>query len=366
MALRQMPHGARRMTYLGCATAVLAGTLVTAPPSRATADRDDRVLVVRPGESVQRAVDAARPGDTVVLLPGVYRESVLINKSHLMLRGTDGEAVLAPPATQAENACGQTGDGICVTGGPGGPLTDVHLRSLTVEGFRRNGVWASGTEGLTLHHVTARHNGQWGIGLEKSVHSLLHDNIASENGDAGIFLANVVAEEGGALDTRGTVLVENRLGGNRIGITARRLRNLLIAHNTVVGNCAGVFVVGDEGHPKAGALTVRDNEVSRNNKFCPATKRLAFLQGSGVVLTGTEDSLVQHNLIRDNVGNSPLSGGVVLFPSFVKATNDRNLISDNVVLRNAPADLINADPTGQRNVFLRNTCRTSKPPGLCG
>ncbi|MFE3646630.1 nitrous oxide reductase family maturation protein NosD [Streptomyces sp. NPDC057579] len=365
MALRQMPRGARRMTHLGCAAAVLAGVLAAAPPSQAAPDRDDDVLVVQPGQSIQRAVDAARPGDTVVLLPGVYRESVLINKSHLLLRGVGGETVLAPPATRAENACGQTGDGICVTGGPGGPLTDVHLQSLTVEGFRRNGVWASGTEGLTVHHVTARHNGQWGVALEKSVRSLLQDNIATENGDAGIFLANVVAEEGGALDTQRTRLVENRLGGNRIGITARRVRNLLIAHNDVVGNCAGVFVVGDEGHPKAGALTVRDNEVSRNNKFCPATKRLAFLQGSGIVLTGTEDTLVRHNLVRDNVGKSPLSGGVVLFPSFVKALNERNVISDNVVLRNAPADLVNADPAGQQNVFLRNTCRTSKPPGLC-
>ncbi|MER7986702.1 right-handed parallel beta-helix repeat-containing protein [Streptomyces noursei] len=365
MALRQMIHGVRRTTYLGCAAAVLAGVLGAAPPSQAAADRDDRVHVVRPGESIQQAVDAARPGDTVVLLPGVYRESVLINKSHLMLRGVDGEAVLAPPVTRAENACGQTGDGICVTAGPGGPVTDVHLRSLTVEGFRRNGVWASGTEGLTVRHVTARHNGQWGIGLEKSVHSLLRDDTATENGDAGIFLANVVTEEGGALDTRGTLIVENRLGGNRIGITARRVRNLLIARNDVVGNCAGVFVVGDEGRPKAGALTVRDNDVSRNNKHCPATKRLPFLQGSGIVLTGTEDSLVQHNLVRDNVGDSPLSGGVVLFPSFVKSPNERNLIRDNVALRNAPADLINGDPAGQGNVFVRNTCRTSRPVGLC-
>lgn len=354
------------MTSPVCAAVVLAGVLGAAPPSRAAPDRDGGVLLVRPGESVQQAVDAARPGDTVILAPGVFRESVLINKSHLMLRGSGARTVLAPPATRAENACGQRGDGICVTAGPGGPLTDVHLRSLTVEGFRRNGVWASGTEGLTVRRVRARHNGQWGIGLEKSVHSSVRDNDATDNGDAGIFVANMVEEEGGALDTRGTLLLRNRLAGNRIGLTARRVRNLLIGHNTATGNCAGVFVVGDEGHPRAGALTVRDNEVSRNNKSCPKTNRLPFLQGIGVVLTGTEDSLVQHNLVRDNIGTSPLSGGIVLFRSFVKATDDRNLIRDNVVLRNAPADLVNADPDGRGNVFIRNTCRTSTPPGLCG
>ncbi len=369
------------MTRLGCAAAVLAGVLGAAPPSHAVPDQDEGVLVVRPGESIQRAVDAARPGDTVVLLPGVYRENVRINKSHLMLRGTDGHTVLAPPLTptaaptpptappaQAAPTCDAAGDGICIAGAPGapgGPLTDVHLRSLTVEGFRHNGIWASGTEGLTIHHVAARRNGQWGIGVEKSVHSVLRDNLATDNGDAGIFLANTANEEAPGLDTRGTLLLENRLGGNRIGITARRVRNLLIAHNTVLGNCGGVFVVGDENRPPAGAVTVRDNEVLRNNKFCPATKRLPFLQGIGVVLTGTEDSLVQHNLVRDNVGTSPMSGGVVLFRSFVKAANNRNLIRDNVVLRNVPADLINADPAGQGNVFVDNACRTSRPPGLC-
>ncbi|WP_079064632.1 right-handed parallel beta-helix repeat-containing protein [Streptomyces sp. NRRL F-4489] len=366
MALRQVRHRTRRITTPVCAAAALAGVLGAAPPSRALPDRDGGVLLVRPGESVQRAVDAARPGDTVFLAPGVYRESVRIDKSHLMLRGSGRRTVLAPPATRAENACGQHGDGICVTAGAGGPLTDVHLRSLTVEGFRRNGVWASGTEGLTVHRVRARHNGQWGIGLEKSVRSSVRDSDITDNGDAGVFVANVVEEEGGALDTRGTLLVRNTLAGNRIGVTARRVRNLLIGHNTVTGNCAGVFVVGDEGRPRAGALTVRDNEVARNNKFCPKTKRLPFLQGVGVVLTGTEDSLVQHNLVRDNTGTSPLSGGVVLFHSFVKATNDRNLVRDNIVLRNAPADLINADPDGRGNVFIRNTCRTSRPPGLCG
>ncbi|MFK0290283.1 nitrous oxide reductase family maturation protein NosD [Streptomyces sp. NPDC090442] len=378
MALRQLPRGARRMTRLGCAAAVLAGLLGAAPPSRAVPDRDGKSLVVRPGQSIQHAVDAARPGDTVVLRPGVYRENVRINKSHLMLRGTDGRTVIAPPLTptapttpptsltpQAATPCDAAGDGICIIGGPGGPLTDVHLRSLTVEGFRHNGIWVSGTEGLTVHHVVARHNGQWGIGVEKSVHSVLRDNLATDNADTGIFLANAANEKTPALDTRGTLLLENRLDGNRIGITARRVRNLLIAHNTVVGNCGGVFVVGDEIRPSAGAVTVRDNKVERNNRFCPTTKRLPFLQGIGVVLTGTEDSLVQHNLVRDNVGTSPMSGGVVLFRSFVKAANNRNLIRDNVVLGNGPADLINIDPAGQGNVFVKNTCRTSRPPGLC-
>ncbi|MGD3105989.1 right-handed parallel beta-helix repeat-containing protein [Streptomyces sp. YGL11-2] len=355
----------RQTVSLGCVAAVLAGWPVAAPPAQAAPHRADGRIVVHPGESIQRAVDTARPGDTVVVLPGVYRESVLITTSHLTLRGVDDGTVIAPGGTRAASACGQNGDGICVIGAAGVPIRDVQVRSLTVEGFRRNGLWASGTEGLRVHDVVARHNGRWGIGLEKSVHSAVRDNDAAGNGDAGIFLANSADEHVGAIDSRGTLVTGNHLTGNRIGLTVRRLRNLLAGDNTLIGNCAGMFVVGDENRPRAGALTVAHNEVSRNNRSCPATRRMPAVKGAGIVLTGVEEALIERNLVQGNVGTSPLSGGIVLFHSFVNALNERNLIRNNVVLHNSPADLVNKDPEGRGNRFVRNICRTSRPAGLC-
>ncbi|MFG2396428.1 right-handed parallel beta-helix repeat-containing protein [Streptomyces lydicus] len=350
----------RQMKYMGCVAVVLAGGLGAAAPH----DAEGR-HVVRPGESIQRAVDRARPGDTIVLRPGVYRESVLIDKSRLRLVGAGKKTVLTPPRTRAENACGQGGNGICVLSRDKRPLRDVSIRSLTVEGFKRNGIWASGTDRMSVHEVTARRNGVWGIAQEKSTRGVIRDNYVTGNGDSGIFLANTVKEEGGATDTRGALISQNRLTRNRIGVTVRRVRNLTVSHNTMTGNCGGIFIVGDESRPRAGALTVRDNDISRNNKHCPASSRLPFLQGSGIVLTGTERALVRHNLIKDNIGRSPLSGGVVLFHSFVNALNERNVIVDNIVLRNKPADLLNKDAAGKGNRFIRNVCRTSKPAGLC-
>lgn len=43
--------------------------------------------VVQPGESIQAAVDAARPGDVLVLKPGVYRETVMFDRQK-DVRGT--------------------------------------------------------------------------------------------------------------------------------------------------------------------------------------------------------------------------------------------------------------------------------------
>ena len=43
--------------------------------------------VVRPGESIQKAIKAAHPGDTIVVLGGVHHESVAIKKDGISLRG---------------------------------------------------------------------------------------------------------------------------------------------------------------------------------------------------------------------------------------------------------------------------------------
>ncbi|MGW1323262.1 right-handed parallel beta-helix repeat-containing protein [Streptomyces antibioticus] len=351
------------IAYLACTAALVATAVGAAPPVH------HRTLhVVHPGESVQKAVDAAEPGDTVLLTPGTYRESVSLTTSGVTLRGTGPRTVLRPaPVTttkKAANSCAAAGHGICVTGTKDRKVERVTIAGLTVSGFTKHGVYAVDTDRLTVRRVTAEKNGVWGIATEASTRGVYRDNTARDNGDAGLFLANTVTAEQGATDTRGTVVARNRLEGNRIGVTVRRLRNLSVDRNYFTGNCAGVFVVGDENKPKAGLVTVRGNRIVDNNKSCPKTARLDALQGSGIVLTGAEDSLVTRNVITGNAGASPLSGGIVLFKSIVGAASERNRISDNVLRDNAPADLVNAD-TGQGNTFERNDCRASRPTGLC-
>ncbi|WP_329286118.1 right-handed parallel beta-helix repeat-containing protein [Streptomyces sp. NBC_00691] len=351
----------RQLAYLACTVTLVVSGMGAAAP---TADHRT-VHRVKPGGSIQKAVDAAKPGDTVILSPGTYRESVRITTSNLTLRGsTVFPTVLEPGRAAAEDTCATAGHGICVTGEDGSPVEGVTVRSLTLKGFTRNGLWASRTDRLKVHRVTAEKNGNWGIALERSVRSVLTHNVARDNADAGLFVSNTTDTEAGAVDTKGTVISHNRLSGNRIGVTVRRLRNLTVERNEATGNCAAVFVVGDESTPRAGAMSLRRNDIHANNKNCPKTPRLPFLQGSGIVLTGAEETLVAENRIVDNVGASPLSGGIVLFKSFVGALNERNDIRDNVVLRNGSADLANRD-TGTGNTFRGNTCGVSEPAGMC-
>ncbi|WP_338894666.1 right-handed parallel beta-helix repeat-containing protein [Streptomyces sp. TG1A-60] len=349
------------IAYMACTAAVIGTGLGAAPPAVA----DHMTHVVFPGQSIQKVVDAAEPGDTVLLAPGTYHESVKVSTPGITLRGSGRSTVIEPGTDKAANSCAEGGNGICVSGTKDRDVEGVTVASLTVTGFSGTGVFAEATDGLTVRNVNAVKNGVWGIAQERSVRGVLRNNTARDNGDAGLFLANTVKAEEGATDTAGTVVEHNHLEGNRIGVTVRRLRNLTVAGNHLTGNCAGVFVVGDENMPRAGALTVRDNLIDRNNKSCPKTARLDALQGIGIVLTGAEDTLVTRNRITENAGTSPLSGGIVLWKSFVGTTSERNRITGNVLEGNAPADLVNTDTAGQGNTFTGNYCRASKPAGLC-
>jgi hypothetical protein len=67
--------------------------------------------IVGPGESIQKAVNAAHPGDTIVVR-GVHREDVIIRKDGIKLRGEDA-VIEAPPQGQSRLALLEA----CRTGG---------------------------------------------------------------------------------------------------------------------------------------------------------------------------------------------------------------------------------------------------------
>ncbi|MFE2724754.1 nitrous oxide reductase family maturation protein NosD [Kitasatospora sp. NPDC059327] len=357
----------RRVHHLAAATAAATTALTTALAALGaapSAHAAETLHLVQPGESIQQAVDEALPGDTVQLLPGTYLGSVRITTPGLTLRGAGPDSVIAPGDAADANACATAGHGLCVVGADDRPLTGVTIEALAVTGFRKNGINASGTDGMTVRATHVHDNGQQGISQEKSTRAVISGNASTRNGQSGVFLANSVDSEGGALTTDGTVVSGNLLTDNRIGVTVRRLRDLSVEANEIHGNCGGVFIVGDEGVPRAGALTVSRNRVVANNKYCPPNPRLDAIQGTGILLTGAEDTTVSENEVSDNVGASPMSGGIVLFRSVVGVANARNTVTGNHLAGNGPADLADRD-TGTSNSFARNQCAVSEPAGHC-
>ncbi|WP_369696818.1 hypothetical protein [Streptomyces sp. XD-27] len=123
----------RHIRYAAALTALLALEAGSLPAAAAEAPR--RTHIVRPGQSIQEAVDDARPGDTVLVMPGTYRQSVQISDSDITLRGVGRGTVLKPgtvhtsqdaDAGGADEPAGgrEPGRGNCPGGGGGGDGDD--------------------------------------------------------------------------------------------------------------------------------------------------------------------------------------------------------------------------------------------------
>src|SRR5688572_8425113 len=99
--------------------------------------------VVGPGESIQKAINAADPGDTIVVR-GVHREDVIIGKNGIKLRGEDA-VIEAPARAKADSPCSTFGlpTAICVwgdfnpeTGEINKRVSDVSVSGFTIRGFK--------------------------------------------------------------------------------------------------------------------------------------------------------------------------------------------------------------------------------------
>src|ERR671911_3214213 len=73
--------------------------------------------VVGPGESIQKAINAADPGDTIVVR-GVHREDVVIRKDRIKLRGEGAAVIEASTRARADSPCSRFSGptAICVLG----------------------------------------------------------------------------------------------------------------------------------------------------------------------------------------------------------------------------------------------------------
>lgn len=59
-----------------------------------------RIINVHPGgHSLQRAVDAAGPGDTIFIYPGVYQGPIVVDRDDVTLR-TEGAIIIWSPEFQ--------------------------------------------------------------------------------------------------------------------------------------------------------------------------------------------------------------------------------------------------------------------------
>jgi hypothetical protein len=315
--------------------------------------------IVHPGESIQAAVDAAEPGDTIVVQKGIYNETVVIDKDGISLRG--GKAVLEPPSEPTEGPC--EGAGLCVlgdvdfqTGEVSEYVEDVSISGFTVRDFSVYGIVGIGARDARFVKNRSFDNGEYGITSFFSTGTKVISNVTSGAEDAAIYVgdsphANTRIANNDTYDSASGILVRNALHGH---IIANK------AHN----NCIGINFIADAPGP-AGEFEVDGNRVQHNNRACPVTAETPRLSGVGIGLLGARSVKIRGNLVLKNVPSGPpaLSGGVVLVRGIEGTAPKNNSVVGNVILRNHPD--IFWDRSGSGNRFVGNLCNTSVPSSLC-
>lgn len=315
--------------------------------------------------TISDAVSLARPGDLVLVAPGVYHESVKVSTSRVTLRGESRDKVVIDGRLQQPN-------GIVVTA-PG-----VAVENLTVEDNTQNGVLVTGSakaaagmpgqsggydtgdepvtflKSFLVSHVTATRNGLYGIYTFSAQNGVIEHSYASGGADSGIYVGqckpchivvrdniaelNAVGYEG-TNASGGMYVVGNRLVGNRVGLTINSdhqekllpQQDAVVAGNLIAANQQAATPEQADGGWGIGIGVDggTDNQFVRN--------RIAYNSNAGLMITATADIPPDGNQILDNTF---VANGVDVGWTFPTATRGRgNCLRGNDLRTTVPARL---------------------------
>jgi len=268
-------------------------------------------VVVHPGESIQAAIDAAPPGATIVVEPGVYHEAgatraltIAKNGIHLIGRARPGKPVVLEQAgTQEHGVWVSPTDTLDSTDaeeppcGPSGARLDGFvLRGFTVQGFAGFGVYLACVDHFELRGNTARDDGEYSLFPVRSSHGRMTDNAASGTvSDSCIYVGQ----------DDDIVVEHNRATDCQIGLQIENSTHVRFSSNVAENNTAGMIVDVLNGRQ---VKEMADNVVSRNvlrdnnrpNSAPPDSDTHDLQPGIGLVVDGADRTKVVRNTITGN------------------------------------------------------------------
>jgi parallel beta-helix repeat protein len=351
--------------------AVLAGLAAWSSTASAHGGDDRKkhdTIVVHPGESIQDAVDHAKRGDKVLVLPGTYHEAVCVTTDGIELKGI--RAVIRPPAQAPQTPCSFGPEGQLVgialfgvvdfaTGTVTDPIRDVVVSGFKVIGFAEFGIFLVGGKNVDIVGNTTVNNAAYGIFRLISTGGTIKNNKATGSAEAGIYL-------GDSPNARASIAGNTTWNNGLFGIFVRDSSHGLVVGNTTFDNCVGIIVLSTTSQP-ASDWTVKRNRVKNNTKACPAGEEGPPLSGLGIALAGAHQTKVIDNKVTGNVASGPsvATGGIAVFSTLALGGTDPvgNLIKNNRLANNEPD--LSYDGSGSDNRFISNRCETSVPDGLC-
>ena len=234
--------------------------------------------------TIQEAVDAAEPGDLVLIAPGTYEEAVNVETDELTIRGLDRNEVVLDGGFELDN-------GIRVVGANG-----VAIENMTARNYTNNGFFWTGVEGYRGSYLTTYRIGDYGVYAFDSTKGLIEHSYASGSPDAGFYIGQCYPCDAVIDDV---VSEYNGLGysGTNSG------GNLVIVNSTFRNNRAGIV-------PNSGSYelcyperdtTIVGNVVHGNNQpDTPAIDVALLAMGNGILPAGGVGNTIERNLVYDH------------------------------------------------------------------
>jgi parallel beta-helix repeat protein len=376
----------RRSISLLLFTGLAIGLLIPAASSAGT-------LTVHGGQSIQRAVNQAHPGDRILVFPGVYRErgracrtesgdcGLVITKDDISLIGRPQKnrpVVLQPRGDQHQGiAVGLTGDPSCLTD-QSKRIDGSLIANIEVNGFEGDGVFLFCVDNWRVTNVSAKDNLEYGIFPSHVGPGRIDNSFTSGANDTGFYVGQ----------SHDVEVDHNLATGNVSGYEIENSTAVTAHDNESTGNTGGIlsFTL-----PGLDVKSNHDNDIGNNNvhdnnkpNTCvePGDAVCAVPPGTGILLDAADTNTVHDNTVTGNktfgiavagfcTGNpgvcNPPPTDIDLFP-------DGNQIVSNVATGNGT----NPDPsvpsifavdlawdvTGTGNCWSDNTAVTQFPPSL--
>jgi hypothetical protein len=251
--------------------------------------------------TIQEAVDAAAPGDLILIAPGTYEEAVSVTTDDLTIRGLDRKGVVLEGGFELAN-------GIMVVGANG-----VAVENMTAQNYTANGFYWTGTTGYRGSYLTALRNGDYGIYAFDSVQGQFDHSYAAGSPDAGFYIGQCYPCDALITDV---VSEHNGLGysGTNSG------GNLVIVNSVFRNNRAGV--VPNSGsyelcYPERDTTVVGNIVHSNNQPDTPAIDVAILAMGNGILVAGGVNNVIERNLVYDHTKT-----GIGLVPFLEEDPND--------------------------------------------
>ncbi|MDO0929449.1 right-handed parallel beta-helix repeat-containing protein [Streptomyces sp. TG1A-8] len=326
-----------------------------------------RVTIRVPADAptVSAAVSLARPGDLVLVAPGVYHESVRIDTAHVTLRGVSRAKVVIDGRLQQPN-------GVVVTA-PGVAVENLTVRNNTQNGILvtgsakaaaglpgRGGGYDTGEEPVTflksflVSYVTATRNGLYGIYAFSAQNGVIEHSYASGGADSGIYV--------GQCKPCHIVVRDNVAELNAVGYEGTNASgDMYVVGNRLVGNRVGLTTNSDHQEkllPQQGAV-VAGNLIAANQQTA-TPEQADGGWGTGIGIDGGSDNQFTRNRITDN----SRAGLVITATADLPPAGNR--IVDNTFTGNG-VDVAWTFPTaarGRGNCLRGNDLRTTVPARL--